>query len=308
MAAPSPTALRPVTIGVVSPGAMGSALGRAWQAGGARVLATVEGRSERTRLLAGGLELMPDLTTVVGGSDIVISICPPADAHAVMTAILDAAHAAKVTPLVADLNAVSPATVHELADLAGTAGLDFVDGALSGGPPVPGGDTMLYLSGARADVLADLPSDGLRTRVVGRDPGSASAVKMCTASVYKGSTALWAQALQTAHAHDVLDVVLADLAVGFPGTAARAGRLIAVATSKSARFVAEMEQIAATQGAAGASPELFEGMAAVYARLSRTPLAALTPEQARDLTELAEVLERLLEEPGQSSSRSNAGA
>ncbi len=308
MAASSPTAPHSVTIGVVSPGAMGSALGHAWQAGGARVLATVEGRSERTRSLAHGLELVPDLAAVVVGSDIVVSICPPSRAREVMVAVIDAARAGRVTPLLADLNAVSPATVGELAALAEAAGLDFTDGAVSGGPPVPGGDTMLYLSGSRADVLADLPSDGLRTRVVGSEPGSASAVKMCTASVYKGSTALWAQALQTAHAHGVLDVVLGDLAEAFPGTAARAGRLIAVATSKSGRFVAEMEQIAATQGAAGASPELFEGMAAVYARLSRTPLAALTPEQARDLTELAEVLERLLEEPDQSSSRSNAGA
>jgi 3-hydroxyisobutyrate dehydrogenase-like beta-hydroxyacid dehydrogenase len=287
---------------------MGSALGHAWHAAGARVLATVEGRSERTRSLAHGLELVPDLAAVVEGSDIVVSICPPASAREVMVAVIDAALAGQLTPLLADLNAVSPATVGELAALAEAAGLGFIDGAVSGGPPVPGGDTTLYLSGARADVLADLPSDGLRTRVVGRDPGSASAVKMCTASVYKGSTALWAQALQTAHAHGVLDVVFADLAEAFPGTAAHAGRLIAVATSKSGRFVAEMEQIAATQGAAGASPELFEGMAAVYARLSRTPLAALTPEQARDLTELAEVLERLLEDPDQPSSRSKAGA
>ena len=54
-----------------------------------------------------------------------------------------------------------------------------------------------------------------------------------------------------------------------------------------------MEQISATQEAAGASPELFAGMAAVYARLSTTPLAALTPEEARDLTDLEAVLARL---------------
>jgi 3-hydroxyisobutyrate dehydrogenase-like beta-hydroxyacid dehydrogenase len=297
-----------LTIGVVSPGAMGSALGRAWKAGGARVLATVDGRSERTRLLAHGLELVPDLGAVVEGSDVVVSICPPAEARAVMTAVIDAAGAREVTPLVADLNAVSPATVQDLAALAQAAGLDLVDGSISGGPPVTGGDTMLYLSGARADVLADLPSDGLRTRIVGPTLGLASAVKMCTASVYKGTTAVWTQALHTAYAHGVLEVVLEDLAEEFPGTAATSARRIAVAASKSGRFVAEMEQIAATQGAAGASPELFEGIAAVYARLSRTPLAALSPEQARDLTDLAEVLDRLIHDPGQSSSRSNAGA
>ncbi|KRF27002.1 NAD(P)-dependent oxidoreductase [Phycicoccus sp. Soil803] len=282
-----------LTIGVVSPGAMGSALARAWQAGGVRVLATVAGRSERTRTLADGLELVADLDAVVAGSDVVASVVPPGGAVSTMSDVLAACRRTGARPLLADLNAISPATVRELAALAGSQGLDFVDGAISGGPPAPGGDTMLYLSGGAAAALAELATDGLRTRVVGSDPGSASAVKMCTASVYKGSTALWAQALQTAQAHAVLDVVLADLAEEFPGAAATAGRRIAVATSKSARFVGEMEQIAQTQGAAGASPELFTAMAAVYARLARTPLAALSPEQARDLTDLEDVLRRL---------------
>ena len=281
------------TIGVVSPGAMGSALARAWQAGGVRVLATVAGRSKRTRTLADGLELVADLDAVVAGSDVVASVVPPGGAVATMSDLLAACRRTGARPLLADLNAISPATVRELAALAGSQGLDFVDGAISGGPPAPGGDTMLYLSGGAAAALAELATDGLRTRVVGSDPGSASAVKMCTASVYKGSTALWAQALQTAQAHGVLDVVLADLAEEFPGAAGTAGRRIAVATSKSARFVGEMEQIAQTQGAAGASRELFTAMAAVYARLARTPLAALTPEQARDLTDLEDVLGRL---------------
>jgi 3-hydroxyisobutyrate dehydrogenase-like beta-hydroxyacid dehydrogenase len=282
-----------LTIGLVSPGAMGSALGRAWQSAGARVLATVDERSERTRWLAHGLELVADLDAVVAGSDVVVSVVPPAAAAATMTAIVDSARRGGVAPLLADLNAISPASAVELAAFAAAAGHEFVDGAISGGPPTPGGDTTLYLSGTRAAVLAGVTTDGLRTRVVGDLPGSASAVKMCTASVYKGTTALWAQALQTAHAHGVLDVVLSDLAEEFPGSADTAGRQIAVAVSKSARFVAEMEQISATQGAAGASPELFAGMAAVYARLSTTPLADLTPEQARDLTDLEDVLARL---------------
>jgi hypothetical protein len=116
---------------------------------------------------------------------------------------------------------------------------------------------------------------------------------MCTASVYKGTTAIWAQALQSAEALGVLDVVLDDLAEEFPHQVAGAGRRIAVATAKSARFVDEMESIAATQHSAGVSPELFEGMAAVYRRLASTPLAALSPEEAAALTDLRDVLSRL---------------
>lgn len=281
----------PTTIGIVSPGAMGSALGRAWAAGGARVVATVEGRSERTRGLAHGLELLPSLTDVVRSADVVVSICPPAAAGAVLGTVVAATGGSR--PLLVDLNAVSPDTVRELADRAAAAGLDLVDGAVSGGPPGPGDDTMVYLSGRRAAELAGLAADGIRTRVVGDEVGAASGVKMCTASVYKGTTALWAQALQTAHALGVLDVVLDDLGEAFPEMVPGAARRIAVATSKAHRFVGEMEQIAATQEAAGASGELFAGMAAVYRRLAASDLAALSPEEARALADLTDVLTRL---------------
>ena len=279
------------TIGIVSPGAMGSALGRAWVAGGARVVATAEGRSERTRSLAHGIELLPTLAEVATTADVVVSVCPPGAADEVLTAVMGAASGAR--PLLADLNAVSPDTVAGLEQRATAAGFTLVDGSISGGPPQPGGDTMVYLSGTEASVLAELPAHGLRTRIVGEGVGTASAVKMCTASVYKGTTAVWLQALQTAHTLGVLEVVLADLAEEYPGAVTGAGRRIAVSTSKSARFVAEMEQIAQTQSSAGASGELFAGMAAVYRRLADTDLAALPPEEAATLTELTDVLRRL---------------
>lgn len=280
------------TIGIVSAGAMGSALGRAWQSAGASVVTSLTGRSARTRALAEGLTDLPDLDAVVAASDVVVSICPPAAASPVLDDLLAAAARTGTTPVLADLNALSPMSVAELAGRASAAGLDLVDGAVSGPPPYPGGDTLLYLSGTRAAVLA-IAADGLAPRVVGDRPGVASAVKMCTGSIYKGTTALWAQALQTAHHYGVLEPVLDDLRERFPETEERAARLVANATSKSGRFVAEMEQIAATQASAGASPELFAGMAAVYARLSRTSLAELTPEESAAVDDLRMVLERL---------------
>ena len=282
-----------VTLGIVSPGAMGSALGRAWASAGHRVVATVTGRSERTRALATGLDLLVDLDDVVAASDVVVSICPPAAADDVLTDILAAAARTRTVPVLLEANALAPGRVGELGARAAAAGLTLVDASVSGGPPTPHGDTMLYLSGTRADEIASLPAEGLRRRVVGPDIGQASAVKMCTASVSKGTTAIWAQALQSAHALGVLDVVLDDLRKEFPAQVDGAARRIAVATAKSGRFVAEMEHIGRTQAAAGASPELFEGMAAVYRRLSGTPLAALSPEEAAALTDLREVLDRL---------------
>jgi 3-hydroxyisobutyrate dehydrogenase-like beta-hydroxyacid dehydrogenase len=81
-----------------------------------------------------------------------------------------------------------------------------------------------------------LPFEGVDVVVVGDEVGAASAVKMSTASVYKGSTALLTQALRAAEHYGVLEHVLGDLG----NVAENAGRRIARAAAKSGRFVGEM--------------------------------------------------------------------
>jgi 23S rRNA A2030 N6-methylase RlmJ len=94
--------------------------------------------------------------------------------------------------------------------------------------------------------------------------------------VYKGSTALLAQALRAADHYGVLEYVVDDL----DDLAANAGRRLARAAAKSERFVGEMHEIAAAQEAAGLTPALFEAMAEVYAEIARTQLAHAAPEEA----------------------------
>ena len=186
------------TVGIVSPGAMGSAVGAALRRGGARVVGTVAGRTERTVRLAraAGLELLPGLADVIGVADVVLSIVPPDQAEAVAAELAGAR-------LLVDLNAVSPATARRISG--------EVDGSISGPPPQRAGTTRIYLSGPRAAEVAALPFDGVEVIVVGDEVGAASAVKMSTASVYKGSIALLAQALRAAGHYDVVEHVLSDL-------------------------------------------------------------------------------------------------
>ncbi len=256
------------TIAVVSTGSMGSALARVWLEGGSRVVTTGAGRSERTHTLAraAGVELLPTLEAAVAEADVVVSVAPPAEAAAIAHAVEDAARAAGTKPLFADLNAVSPRTMRSLE----LTRLDLVDGAISGPPPQRAGTTTLYLSGLRAQELADVPAPGLDVVVVGGAVGLASAVKMSTASVYKGMVALLAHALLTARENGVLAHVLADLGPAYTDNVERA---LARAGSKAPRYVGEMREIAATQADAGLTPELFEAMAEVYAALARSPLA-----------------------------------
>ena len=278
-------------VGIVSAGAMGSAVGRALREGGAQVATTLEGRSERTARLArdAGLECVADLGALVSDADVVLSIAPPGEAGAIADAVSAATARIDARPLVADLNAISPGTARRIGSSLGEAGLDLVDGSISGPPPRAAGTTRIYLSGARAEEVAALPFTGVGVIVVGEDVGTASAVKMCTASVYKGSVALLTHALLTARANGVLDHVLDDLGELADGAA----RSLARSATKSARYVDEMHEIATTQAAARLTPALFEAMAEVYGRLSERPLARDAPEEVDPAVGLEDVLDRL---------------
>ena len=282
-------------IGIVSPGAMGSAVGAAYVRAGARVVATVAGRSDRTAGLAreAGLELVPDLDAVVVAADVVLSIVPPAEAKATAEAIANAGRRTGAAPLVSDWNAVSPATARAIQRVLAEAGLELIDGSISGGPPRPGSTTRVYLSGDAAAALADAAPAEIDARVVGAEVGLASAVKMCTAAMYKGTTALLAHSLLTARAHGVLPQVLDDLQGSFARELGRAARSLAVSATKAERFVGEMHEIAATQASAGLTPALFEGLAEAYAALAASPLGREAPESVPAAPPLDEVLTRL---------------
>jgi 3-hydroxyisobutyrate dehydrogenase-like beta-hydroxyacid dehydrogenase len=178
------------------------------------------------------------------------------------------------SPLVADLNAIAPSTVEHVRGILETVGLDLVDGSISGGPPTQTHGPTIFLSGPRAAEIARLTWQPARPVIVGDQIGSASAVKMCTASVYKGLSGLLAQAMRTADQHGVVEYVLADLSDVDGHAAAR----VALAVTKADRYVGEMLEIATTQADAGLTADLFRAYARVYEELAQTRLAAGDPE------------------------------
>jgi 3-hydroxyisobutyrate dehydrogenase-like beta-hydroxyacid dehydrogenase len=277
-------------VGIVYAGQMGAGLGWALREGGARVVTTVAGRSSRTERLAAaaGLELLPDIDAVVAAARVVLLVTPPAAAVETAHAIGAAARRVGASPLAADLNAIAPSTVDDVASA--LAPLELVDGSISGAPPNERPGARIYLSGPRAAEVAALPWRHVTPIVVGDLPGSASAVKMCTASVYKGLSGLFTQALRTAAHHGVLDRVLDDLRTGGFD---RVVPSVTVAATKSARYVGEMHQIAETQGAAGLPAALFEAYARVWAEVAESQLARDDPESVDRALPAAEVVARL---------------
>ena len=276
---------------------MGSAVGAAYQADGNRVVTTIALRSTRTADLAerAGLELLPDLDAVVGESAVVLSIVPPGEAGAAAAAIAAAAGRTGARPLVADWNAISPATARGLEERLAEAHLELVDGSISGGPPRADYRTRVYLSGRSAARLAASAPAWIDARPVGHPVGLASAVKMCTASMYKGSSALLAHALVTAQAHGVLPQVLDDLGDSFPRQIERSARLLAMSATKAGRYVGEMREIAATQAAVGLTPAVFEAMAEAFEAMAGGDQAAQAPEAVAPEPELVDVLSGLFD-------------
>ncbi len=263
------------TVGMLGAGHMGAGLGWALREGGVRVVTTLAGRSARTAKLVAdaGLEPLDCLDAVVETADTVLVVTPPGAARDAAIQLAAAIARTGRRPLVADLNAIAPSTVDDVAGI--LAGTDFVDGSISGAPPNTRPGAAIYLSGDRAGDLAALPWRHVRPIVLPGGVGQASALKMCTASVYKGTTGLFMQAMRTAARHGVLDEVLADLA---NAGLADPTRSVVVAATKAARYVPEFQEIAATQQAAGLPAALFQGFAEVYRQIAASELASLDPE------------------------------
>jgi 3-hydroxyisobutyrate dehydrogenase-like beta-hydroxyacid dehydrogenase len=251
------------TICVLHPGEMGSAIGRAARAGGARVLWCSAGRGEATRRRAAeaGLEDAGTLQGALGGAEIALSVCPPHAAPELARSVA----ALGFRGLFVDANAVSPETARRVAAVVAGAGARFVDGGIIGPPPGPGASTRLYLSGDDAARVARL-FDGtpLAAVVLDGPVGAASAVKMGYAAWTKGTALLLLAVRAAAEREGVEAALAAEWRISQPDLFRQLDRAV-TQSRKAWRWVAEMEEIAATFGGAGL-PEGFHLAAAEICR------------------------------------------
>jgi len=244
------------TVGLLHPGEMGSALGRALRASGHDVLWASPGRSEATarRAEAAGLENAGSVEKLAKACDVILSVCPPHAAKQVSVAVAEAAG------VFVDANAISPATAREIESKRG--GSRFVDGGIIGPPPRSLGTTRLYLSGADAAIVAELfEGTAVDVRVVSARIGDASAVKMAYAAWTKGTAALLLAIGLLAEAEGVEAPLLEEWRLSLPELPEAATRAARSAAAKGWRWVGEMDEIAATFAAAGL-PDGFHRAAA----------------------------------------------
>lgn len=290
------------TIGIVSPGEMGQAVGSLLRNHHAEVMTVLQGRSDRTSRLAkaAGFTDVGGYDELVDKAEMILCIVEPASAMSVSQEIADAMKRTKSTPLYVDANAVSPLTMNAIAAQVAQSGADVVDASIIGAPPKKTDMARFYASGGAVQRFAQLREYGLDVRVLGDQIGTASAMKMSFASITKGFAALATGALLVAHHHGVDKAVVDELRAFQPELASRAEALVPKLPSKSRRWVGEMEEIAQAYAEAGLPSELFQAIAELYRIVGATPLANEKPEDVdpdRTLEQVASIMARQILEP-----------
>jgi 3-hydroxyisobutyrate dehydrogenase-like beta-hydroxyacid dehydrogenase len=227
------------------------------------VLWASDGRSEATRARAehAGLTDAVTVEELARRSDVILSICPP---HAAADVAADVGDFAGVF---VDANAISPTTSRRIAESLPAA---FVDGGIVGGPPSETDGPRLYLSGGHTARVVELFSGTpVDARVVSGRVGDASALKMVYAAWSKGTAALLLAIREVAQSEGVADELLEEWRLSMPGLEARLASAERSAAAKGWRWVAEMEEIAATFAAAGEPDGFHRAAADVYRRRPR---------------------------------------
>lgn len=258
-----------MNIGLLHPGEMGTSVGEALQAGGARVFWASEFRSAATRVRAtrAGFRELPTLVDLCRQCQAIVSVLPPDACADVATQVL----AANFRGVYLDASAKAPDQSRQTARALRREGIDFVDGAIIGPPIRAGSITQLYLAGSRAGEVAHwFAGSGFRTQVMGGQPGTASALKQCDSIVNKAFLALLYQGLELAERQGVRAQLLAHWSrdAGSAVSVALAHQRLRRSAPKAPRFAAEMADIARTlqalqlpDASATAAQHLFQRLA-----------------------------------------------
>ena len=253
-------------IGLLHPGEMGAAVGRCLAKSGHTVLWASEGRSPATqdRAKAAGLTDAGTISAVAGQAGIILSVCPPHAAADVAWAV----HGFR--GLYVDANAISPGTAREVAQMITDSGGRYVDGGIIGLPPTAPGSTRLYLSGPHAPAVQALfAGTDLDARIAGPGRTAASAVKMAYAAWTKGTAALILAIRELAREEGVEETLLAEWALSQPSLDKRSQGSAKAAEAKGWRWVAEVEEIAATMAAADLPDGFHQAAAEIFRRYPR---------------------------------------
>ncbi|KAJ7647567.1 hypothetical protein FB45DRAFT_987278 [Roridomyces roridus] len=285
------------SIAIISPGAMGAAVGRVLVRSGCKVFTNLEGRSDSTRKRAHEAGMQHASYKEIGAtSDFVLSILPPSDAFTLAQKVIQETSGSTRVPgspplIFVDCNAVNPVTVHRIADLFADSPLQFLDASIIGGPPKDDYTPTFYASGNATllDRFVALSKYGLKISALtgeGAGVGDASALKMSYAGITKGTTGLFTTMILSAYQSSpaTAAALLEELHASQPTLLKRIVNVIPPMVPKAYRWVGEMSEIADFVGEG--EGDIYRGLSQLYARIEQSGKG-----DGKDLEKLAEFVE-----------------
>ncbi|MEP1208803.1 MAG: DUF1932 domain-containing protein [Rhizobiaceae bacterium] len=287
------------TIAVLMPGDMGHAVGKVLGDHGHRVITNLTGRGEHSRNLAraGNLEDVGSLGDVVGQAGLILSILPPSAALTLAREVAEEMGRQERFPVYVDCNAVSPQTAQEIGQVIVGCGAPFIDAGIIGAAPGKGGVPRFYVSGADISPMAALDGKGIQVLEAGKEIGQASAMKMAYAALTKGTWTLHTAIMMAAQQLGVRDELMREFDNSQSAALAAMRARIPFIPADSARWVGEMEEIAATFEQVGVTGDFHKGAADVFRILEQTPYAQETRaniDRSRTLDEAVETFVQYL--------------
>ncbi len=255
------------TLGLLHPGQMGAAFGAQFVSGGARVLWCPHGRSDATRRRAEAAGLRAaELPELIGTSQVIVSLVPPAAAEESVDAVLRHGF----TGVFVEANAIRPERLHRMRARLAAGGVLTIDACVIGSAPPAAIPTRFYLAGeedACALVARLLPPDVVDSRFLGEQVGSASALKISQTITQKTTRIISALGHALAAQYGVGDH-LGEVARSFTHPAADPGKYPELA-QRAWRWAPEVEDAAAALGEAGLPPGVAAEAAQALGRWAR---------------------------------------
>ena len=280
-------------VAILSPGAMGHAVGRVLAEHGVDIITCLAGRSERTHRLASaaGFTEIPTLEDLVCEADLVLSILVPVDAEASACQLAGALKATGAQPYIADCNAISPMRSAKIEAVIQSAGGRFIDASIIGPPPGQGAPPRFYVSGTHAEAMLPLDGKGIVVKSLGEIIGRASGIKMCYAALTKGTSTLQVALLTAAESMGLTEELRQELAYSQAAALQSMESTIPRLPPNAHRWVGEMEEIASTFAKVGVTSHFHLGAAAIYRLLQATSFANESPETIDPDRTLARTIE-----------------
>ncbi len=262
------------TVGILAPGAMGSAVGGRLVRHGVTVLTSLRGRSaaSRARAQAAGMQDAEDER--IAAKSLILSVVPPAGAIGLAERFAGKIGCKGSRAVYIDCNAISVSTVKKIGHIIQSEGARFIDVGIIGAPPKdddPG--PTIYVSGDLIgdipDALSQLENCGLKIARLDGPVGTASALKLSYAGITKGLTALGTAMILAADRAGTGQALKAELAASQPQLLERFSKGLPDMLPKAYRWVDEMQSISDFIGKEFPECAIFSSGAELYAHIAK---------------------------------------